>query len=153
MFNLKSHGNLGKQCKEESRPSTATRQMKAMGLGEAEKLACTVAPHGCHPQSQCHSHQEKQNDTCTYRKKENAYWLCKHLTNFFQFMFDVLHFGTSSLGFGHAFVVGCFEGKVHDGQTKDIILHYSFFFFIFIIFVYKIPPKIHHPNAVLAASV
>ena len=33
-----------------------------------EIYACIVAPHGCHPQSQSHWFQEKENDTCTLKK-------------------------------------------------------------------------------------
>ena len=48
-----------------------TQQMKGMGPGLVGKHACTVAPHGCHPHSQCHWFQEKENDTCTLRKINN----------------------------------------------------------------------------------
>ena len=48
-----------------------TQQRKAMGPRLVEKFACTVAPHGCHPQSQCHWFQEKENDTCTLNKINN----------------------------------------------------------------------------------
>ena len=44
-----------------------TQQMKGMGPGLVGKHACTVAPHGCHPQPQCHWFQEKENDNCTLK--------------------------------------------------------------------------------------
>ena len=39
-----------------------------MGPMLVEKYAYTVAPHGCHPQSQCHWFREKENDTRTLKK-------------------------------------------------------------------------------------
>lgn len=32
--------------------------------------ACIAAPHDCHPQSQCHSFQGKENDTGTFGEKK-----------------------------------------------------------------------------------
>jgi hypothetical protein len=51
------------------KPSTVNQQRKAMGLRLVEKCACTVAPHDCHPQSHSHSFQEKENDTCTFKRR------------------------------------------------------------------------------------
>ena len=45
-----------------------TQQKKGMGPRLVGKYACTMAPHGCHPQSQCHWFQEKENDTCILKK-------------------------------------------------------------------------------------
>jgi hypothetical protein len=49
------------------KPSTVNQQRKAMGPRLVEKCACTVALHGCHPESQSHPFQEKENDTCTFK--------------------------------------------------------------------------------------
>jgi hypothetical protein len=57
------------------KPSTVTQQRKAMGPRLAGKCACTMAPHGCHPQSQSHPFQEKENDTCTLKRER--LWLLK----------------------------------------------------------------------------
>ena len=53
------------------RPSTATQRMKAMALKLEEKYACKVAPHGCHPQLQCHQFQGTESDICTLKNMNN----------------------------------------------------------------------------------
>lgn len=57
------------------KPSTVTQQRKAMGPRLVGKCPCTEAPHGCHPQSQSHRFQEKENHTCTFKRER--LWVLK----------------------------------------------------------------------------
>lgn len=60
------------QPNNKDEPSMLIQQRKATGPGLVGKRACTVAPHGCHPQSQRHLSQEKENHTCTLKRQTSS---------------------------------------------------------------------------------
>ena len=96
------------------KPSTVNQQRKAMGPRLVEKCACTVALHGCHPQSQSHPFQEKENDTCTFktdrllivRTQKHKTFLEPTLPNILtNIPTTKLSFNVSHLGFNHKFYI------------------------------------------------
>ena len=67
-FSKKKKKRLHYILLSKDKPEKVFQQRKAMEPRLVEIYACIVAPHGCHPQSQSHWFQEKENDTCTLKK-------------------------------------------------------------------------------------